>query len=231
MPSAEPPAPVAAPAPTLRRDAERNRQRILDAAREVFAAQGLTAGLNEIARHAGLGVGTVYRRFPDKEALIEAVLQDEVDAIVEVATNYCRAENAWDGLTGLLHTLAERQVANRGLQEAMLSSSQDRNLTTAFRARLGPRVAELVDRAQRDGLLRPGVSLGDLLMIMHMVCALGRASEAVSPGAYQQYLALFLDSLRTAPSGSLPAPGITESQAESITGRLAPSEPRALDRS
>ena len=96
----------ALPARAPRRDAERNRRRIIEAAREVFALRGLDAGFNEIARHAGLGVGTVYRRFPDKETLVEAVLEDDVTARVDLIEECFHAAHAWDGVGGLLHVVA-----------------------------------------------------------------------------------------------------------------------------
>ena len=70
----------------LRKDAERNRQRILAAAAEVFTERGLEATLDDVARHAGVGVGTVYRRFPDKAALADALFEERIDALVELAT-------------------------------------------------------------------------------------------------------------------------------------------------
>src|SRR5215470_17846329 len=86
----------------LRRDAERNRQRILAAAAEVFTERGLDATLDEVARAAGVGIGTVYRRFPDKESLIAELFRDRIDALVTVAEEACAALDPWQGLTGYL---------------------------------------------------------------------------------------------------------------------------------
>src|SRR5215216_4777906 len=99
----------------LRADAERNRRRILDAAADLFADKGLSVGLDEIAHHAGVGVGTAYRRFPDKRQLIEALFDERLDRLVELAERGLAADDAWEGLTGFLEQATELQIANRGL--------------------------------------------------------------------------------------------------------------------
>src|SRR2546423_10437444 len=86
----------------LRADAERNRRRVLDAAAELFAAKGLAVGLDEIARHAGVGVGTAYRRFPDKRELIEELYEDRVARMVALAERALAADDAWEGLAGFI---------------------------------------------------------------------------------------------------------------------------------
>src|SRR3954471_19846352 len=86
----------------LRADAERNRRRILAAAREVFARRGLDAGLDEIARHAGVGTGTVYRRFPDKNKLVEALFEERLDQVLACAQRAAEHPDPWEGLTTAL---------------------------------------------------------------------------------------------------------------------------------
>ena len=88
----------------LRRDAEMNRQRILRAASQVFTARGLQATLDDVARQAGVGVGTVYRRFPDKEALVDALFEDKLQALVTEAERALEAPDSWTGLVTLLNT-------------------------------------------------------------------------------------------------------------------------------
>src|SRR3954471_1197795 len=105
------------PEPRLRADAERNRRRILAAAAEVFAKRGLDAGLDEIARHAGVGTGTVYRRFPDKSLLIDALIEQRMTAIEELAEQALGFRSAWDGLVHFLESFVERLVADRALTD------------------------------------------------------------------------------------------------------------------
>src|SRR5215211_3742812 len=104
------------PAP-LRADAERNRQRILEAAREVFADRGLDVTLDDIARHAGVGVGTAYRRFPNKEALVEALMVERIGELEALAQECLAQPDPWEGVAGYLERALAMQAADRGLKE------------------------------------------------------------------------------------------------------------------
>ena len=121
------PGPTASPAQRpLRCDAERNRQRIVEAAREVFAARGLAATLDDVAHHAGVGVGTVYRRFPTKEALVEVAFESRVEEVAELAETAQSAASAWEGLTLFLRRCADMQAEDRGLRDIALSAGYER---------------------------------------------------------------------------------------------------------
>ncbi|MBX9247146.1 helix-turn-helix transcriptional regulator, partial [Actinotalea ferrariae] len=113
--------PAADGGPRLRRDAAANRERIVRAARELFASRGLGVGLNEVAHHAGVGVGTVYRRFGDKQTLVDAALEEPLERMRTVAAEAERAERAWDGLMLLLGEGAALLAANLGLRDVALT--------------------------------------------------------------------------------------------------------------
>src|SRR3954447_23625693 len=100
----------------LRADAERNRRRLLVAAEELFAERGLCVGLEEIARHAGVGVGTAYRRVRDKDELIDALFEAHIDAIVALADQAAVEPDPWEGLVLFLRGAVEPQIRNRGLK-------------------------------------------------------------------------------------------------------------------
>src|ERR671937_2958692 len=100
----------------LRRDAERNRRRILEAAAEAFAERGLGITMDDIADHAGVGVGTVYRRFPDRELLIDALFEDVLVGMVALAEEALEIEDPWEGFVYFLEHALEKQTANRGLK-------------------------------------------------------------------------------------------------------------------
>src|ERR1051325_8125083 len=104
---------VAGPRP-LRRDAERNRQRILEAASEVFNERGLEVSLDEIARHAGVGVGTVYRRFRSKEELVEALFMDRLDTVAAVADEALSTPDPWTGLVSFMEQMAGIMAGDTG---------------------------------------------------------------------------------------------------------------------
>src|SRR3954447_22049365 len=146
---------VSAPYRPLRADAERNRLRIIQAAAEVFAKRGLDAGLDEIARHAGVGTGTVYRRFPDKSLLIDALIEQRMTAIEELAEQALGFRSAWDGLVHFLESFVERLVADRALTDMLFTDCGDNRALADRRSRLGPILAELVERAKAQGEVRP----------------------------------------------------------------------------
>jgi AcrR family transcriptional regulator len=198
------------PARPLRRDAERNRQRILAAATEVFAARGLEVTLDDIARHAGLGVGTVYRRFANKAALIEALFQEAIDQVVLDAEAAAAAPSPWDGFVDLLTALAERQVANKGLREVLRSTGYGQVNLARQRDRLRVLLEGLVARAQRTGELRPDVRASDVLLMLIMITETDEFGRSSDPDLWRRYLTLLLDGLRTsrAEPTVLPAPAL-----------------------
>src|SRR3954468_23269692 len=104
----------------LRADAERNRQRIIAAAASVFAERGLDVSLDDIAAAAGVGVGTVYRRFPDKDALIDALFEAKINDIRQLAQRSLEVEDAWEGFSGFVRGVCALQARDRGLKEALL---------------------------------------------------------------------------------------------------------------
>ena len=201
------PAPTAAP-PTrpLRRDAERNRKRILRAAGEVFAERGLGVTLDEIARHAGVGVGTVYRRYPDKHALIDALFEERLDALAAVAEESLADPDAWRGLVSFLERAFELQAADRGLKELMCGTPHGRDRVADARDRLKPLGDALVARAQASGQLRADAAGPDLPLIHLMIGAVLDASGSVRPELWRRFLALVLDGLRAEPGARTPLP-------------------------
>lgn len=107
-----------------RKDAERNRRRLLAAAREVFRDRGVAATLNDVAHHAGLGVGTVYRHFANKEELIDALFEDMVETVDRYVHEAADEPDAWLGLTRALRQVCEVQAFDRGLREVMLGTGR-----------------------------------------------------------------------------------------------------------
>src|SRR3954447_3870440 len=122
----------------LRRDAEHNRQLILDAARAAFAEEGLDVGLHQIAKRAGVGVGTVYRRFPDKDQLVEALFEDRIGEVLAIAEQALAEEDAWTGLEHFLHGTCELQVADHGLHQLVFASNRAAHCASGARERIAP---------------------------------------------------------------------------------------------
>jgi AcrR family transcriptional regulator len=190
----------------LRRDAERNRQRILRAAAEVFTTRGLQASLDEVARHAGVGVGTVYRRFPDKEALAEALFEERIEAMAALAGKALAEPDSWAGLVSFLDGACTQLATDRGLREILMFATYGRDRTARARARMQPLVTALVERAQRDGHLRSDLRPTDMLFIEFMVSAAARYAEPVKLEIWRRYLVLITDALRPERADTTPLP-------------------------
>src|ERR1700751_4304014 len=120
----------------LRKDAELNRRKILDAAGELFAERGLGVTLNDVAHHAGVGVGTVYRRFPDKSHLIEELFEKEVGELVSFMEEAVDDPDPWRGLTGCLRRNLELQTRDRALREIVMGTPEGAQRIGEIRARM-----------------------------------------------------------------------------------------------
>ena len=179
----------------LRKDAERNRQRVIEAARELFASRGLDATLNDVAHHAGLGVGTVYRRFPTKEELIEAIFEDAMNQLADLAESALQHQNSWQGFVWLVEQLCEITATDRGIREIAFSKAGGRRVEAA-RVRLAPRLTKLVERAQDDGYLRPEVSFTDMPIVGLLAGAVSEYAGPVDGELWRRYMAILLDGLR-----------------------------------
>jgi len=185
----------------LRRDAERNRQRILAAAAEVFTERGLDATLDDVARAAGVGVGTVYRRFPDKDSLVSELFRDRIDALVTVAEEACEAADPWRGLVDFLEYIASAMAGDQGLRQLMMFGAYDRDQVCYARDRMRPVMTRLVERAQASGDLRPDFQATDVKMIAFMLASIAEYAAAAIPRVWRRYLTMLVDGLRPARDG------------------------------
>ena len=190
----------------LRRDAVRNRQRILAAASQVFTERGLDATLDEVARAAGVGIGTVYRRFPDKESLVAALFRERVDNLVTVAEDACAAADPWQGIVSYLEYAAAAMAGDTGLRQLMMFATYDRDQVCYARDRMRPVISRLVERAQASGDLREDFAATDVKMIAFMLASLAEYAAAVTPDVWRRYLAMLIDGLRPSRGATSPLP-------------------------
>ena len=190
----------------LRKDAERNRRRILAAAGEVFTDRGLEATLDDVARHAGVGVGTVYRRFPDKAALADALFEERIDVLVELATEAYGADDPWAGLAGFMEAAAEMLSTDKGLRQILMFAPYGHKRVGYARSRMRPAIGKLVERAQAAGQVRPDLGATDIPVLEFMLGATAEYARDVRPDIWRRYLALMLDSLRPARDSFTPLP-------------------------
>lgn len=202
----------------LRADAERNRRRILTAAREVFARRGLDVGLDEIARHASVGTGTIYRRFPEKIRLIEALFEDRLDQVIELVEGGLAHPDPWEGLVSALESATHMQIEDRGLKDVIFSEVGDKDSFRRRHERFMPLLEQLVERAKAAGGLRADVSLTDLAAMQIMLTKIAEFTSGTRPDVWRRYLRIMLDGLRAdsdrPDTGPLPCPALTKAEFE-----------------
>jgi AcrR family transcriptional regulator/GNAT superfamily N-acetyltransferase len=183
----------------LRADARRNRERLLEVARTAFAEEGLAVPLDEIAGRAGVGPGTLYRHFPTKEALFEAVLQDRMQRLADEAGALRDAPDPGAALLGFIDRLVAEAAPKKDLVDALASAGTGISAALAETgARIRGEIGHLLARAQRDGAVRSDIGTADLMaLIAGVLFALQRRSaELADP---RRAVAVLRDGLRAAP--------------------------------
>jgi AcrR family transcriptional regulator len=178
----------------VRRDVARNRQLLLDAARQVFAERGLLASLDDVAQAAGVGVATAYRHFANKYELASMVLDQEIDRMIRLAEEVAEMADPWTGITVFVTASVEAQVGNRALRD-VLTGVHDEVAFQEVNARFNQPLNRLVDRARDAGLVRPDVRASDLGMLTTMLCAAGDLAREDHPALWRRYLPTLLRGL------------------------------------
>jgi AcrR family transcriptional regulator len=183
----------------LRADARRNRQKVLEAARRCMARRGLDAQMDEIARAAGVGVGTVYRHFPTKDELVDALAEARFERLAELATEALAMSDPGDAFEAFIRASAKIQSEDRALSE-LLTSRPDTMSAAAERVDMLGLVGELMGRAQKAGVIRSDAEPGDVPMLL---CALAgtHRNRKMDP---ERYIAIALDGLRAPGHSELP---------------------------
>ena len=198
----------------LRSDAERNRRLVLEAATQAFAHEGLDVGMAEIARRAGVGNATVFRRFPSKDALIEAIVDEKIAELLAAAGRAAEIEDPWDSLVDMLEKTAALQARDHGFfqatEEFMLRHPDLlRRHRPVFEA-----VDRLVVRAQAAGVVRDDVTTLDLLGLVKGSVVCLPPSRDLRDDGWRRYLSIVLDALRPEAATPLPVPPVTYEEIE-----------------
>lgn len=179
---------------TLRADARRNRERVLEAAEELFAADGLTVPLDDIARRAGVGPGTVYRHFPTKEALFETVVLDRIRQMVERARGLADAENAGEAFFGYFTRAVEQASLNKAICEALQASTGlELQAASTLEREYREAIGVLLARAQQAGEVRADVTEGEVRALLVGCLSMRRWATGDQPG---HLVTLVCDGLR-----------------------------------
>jgi AcrR family transcriptional regulator len=208
---------MVSPAPTskpLRCDAQRNRDHLVTTARELFATVGVDASVEEVTRRAGVGMGTLYRHFPTKEELIDAVLEDAFRQYIGIAEAALAHADAWGGLCHFLDGALALQSANHALMEVAGTREHGRARAANMRRQLRPLLVTLVERAHDQGSLREDIVTEDLALLLWGGHGVIERGGAVAPEIWRRYLGVVLDGMRAPAATPLPHPPLSRSQAD-----------------
>lgn len=179
-----------------RADARRNRQLVLAAAEAVFSELGLRAQIEEVARRAGVGVGTVCRHFPTKQALVEAVLEARYESVLHDAERALELPDPGVGFRSFFVSLSEFQARHRALAEQMATEIELPASAQPVRMALRQAMTELVTRAQRSGAIRADIGPADVAMLLSGIAHATALAGDLQPALRERYVAIILDGLR-----------------------------------
>lgn len=198
----------------MRADAARNQRRILGAARRLLADRGLDITLDDVAAAAGVGVGTVYRRFANKQELIETVFEEYLREIAERAEAAAAAADPWQGLVQFMHHVGRRAAESRAFGQMTVEIHDGTTLLDYFWQNVEPPLARLLDRGRQAGELRSDVTVTDLFAVITMLDPVASFARPVDPDIWERYLTFVLDGMRAAsPHRAALAPtALTEEQ-------------------
>ena len=187
----------------LRADARRNREKIVAAARTAFAEYGLEAQMDEIARRADVGVGTLYRHFPTKDALLRALVHARMETMAERGREVLARppEDAWDAFAGFMRTCGEQHIADRGLAQVMSTQPARTFQQAARESGLVATMDELLRRAQQAGQARGDARVEDVPLVM---CAIGAVLESWGEHGARRFMELVLDGFGACDAQALP---------------------------
>ncbi|MGW7426165.1 TetR/AcrR family transcriptional regulator [Streptomyces sp. NPDC054813] len=213
------PAPQA-PAKALRRDAQRNRDAIVAAARKAFAEQGLDASLEGVAREAGVAIGTVYRHFPSRLDLVEELFTAKFTDLLAAAEEAVAMDDAWEGFCHYLEKFCELQACDRAFNDLVSARLPVHALGRGMFERSKERLAQIFRNAQEQGVLRDDVTPEDIAFVIWSQMGIIQATRAVAPNAWRRHLHLLLDGFRAQCAHELPEPPLTARQVDQTLSTL-----------
>jgi AcrR family transcriptional regulator len=185
---------------------------VLAAARELLASEGIDVPVRQVARRAGVGVGTLYRHFPTREDLVDAVLEEAFDQYVALAEEALAEPDSWLGFTGFVEQVLVLHARNHGLKDVVETGGRGRERAAAMRSRIAPLLARLVERAQAQGSLRSDFAPQDIALVFWGADRVIELAGDVAPEIWRRQLGFVFDGLRSAAARPLPQPPLTEEQ-------------------
>src|SRR3954466_1856100 len=220
--------------PALRADAERNRRRILEAAAAAFSEGGLDVGVAEIARRAGVGAGTLFRRFPTKEDLVFAIIEERMLELIAAGRDALEEDDPEQALRSFMLAGAEMHVQDKGFFDAVQSRINKGERLGDLRDEIVGLASELLTRAQGAGAVRDDVEPQELPLLMCAAASAAAPVHGAVPGLWRRYVALILDGLKPCASSTLApaAPSVEDFEAamSQLGGERADGERAASSR-
>ncbi|CAM3424564.1 helix-turn-helix domain-containing protein [Kibdelosporangium persicum] len=196
----------------LRRDAQHNRDKLIAAAAAVFTERGIDAPLEEIARQAGVSIGTLYNRFPSRAALFDAVFPDRLANSLMFGDQALACEDPWDGFVLFVTRLCELQAGDRSLNDLITRRFPDATAVAEACGNGLDKATQVIDRAQRAGALRPDFTFADLVTLTWANARIVAATQDTAPTAWRRHLAFLLDGLRATAAHPVDEPPLTPEQ-------------------
>ena len=204
-----------APVKPVRKDVARNRGLLLSAADELFGERGVEVTLDDIARHAGVGVATAYRHFDSKQALLQALVEGRIERIAERMQAAERLEDPREAFETFIYRACEMQAKDRGMRESVHANNGLPG-AASFRERLEPIARRIVDRAMAAGVLRPEFDIADIPMLFVSIGSIADYAGAVEPELWRRYLDFFMDGVLAVgtPRRTMSVPPLAAEQVE-----------------
>jgi AcrR family transcriptional regulator len=216
---------MTAPPTRLRRDARRNREALLEAGRQAFARHGLEAPLESVAREAGVAIGTLYRHFPSRIDLVQAILAEKVQVWLEAAERAATNPDSWAGFREFLENMCEMQADDRGLNDLASMHLPVSACLAGKQHRIFELGGQILARAQADGQVRADLTPEDLAFVIWSHTRVTEATSGIAPDAWRRHLHLLLDAFRSEGAHPLPAPPLTPEQLRQAMLRLGGAAP------
>lgn len=196
----------------LRRDAQERHERLIVAAQREFAAHGVDASLEKIAREADVAIGTLYRHFPTRLDLLMAAFRPRLQEFLDGANQAMGQDDPWDGFVGYLENLFAVQAGDRGFNDFLSRRFTDNAETERIHDLMCQQIEDVLNRAQDAGVARLDIALADIVNLIWSLGPIIEATSATTPNSWRRYLHLMLDAYRADRAHPIPEPPMTDKQ-------------------
>lgn len=207
-----------------RRDARERRDNLIAAAQREFAARGVDASLEKIARDAGVAIGTLYRHFPTRLDLLLAAFRPRLQEFLDRANKALEMDDPWEAFVSYLENLFSVQAGNRGFNDFLSRRFPGNADTELIHDQMCQQIEDVLTRAQEAGEARPDIAKADIVNLIWTNGRIIDATSSTAPNAWRRYLHLMLDAYRAERAHSIPEPPMTDGQLYDAMVHLSKAE-------